>query len=120
MKTDSIHKEELMDIYSEKLNFGKLKNKTNSGTLKNPGCEDEFTLELDIKKGKINDAKFHGTGCVISTVSVSVLTEKIKGMDLENAKKLTKKDLDHLLGIEIIPTRIKCELLSLEILKRIK
>ncbi|MCR4327718.1 MAG: iron-sulfur cluster assembly scaffold protein [Nanoarchaeota archaeon] len=120
MKTESIYKEKIMEIYSEKPNFGKLKNKTHSGTLKNSGCEDEFTLELEIKDGKIKDTKFHGKGCVISTVSASVFLEKIKGMNLEDAKKISKKDIDELLGIEVIPTRVKCELLPLEILRGIK
>ncbi|MBS3084305.1 iron-sulfur cluster assembly scaffold protein [Candidatus Pacearchaeota archaeon] len=120
MKTDSIYMEEIMEIYSEKPNFGSMKDKTHSATLKNPGCEDELTLELEIKNGKIKDAKFHGKGCVISTVSASVLAEKIKGMNLEKAKRLTKKEMDNLLGIEVITTKIKCELLPLEILKKIK
>jgi len=39
---------------------------------------------------------------------------------LEEAKKLTKKDLDKFLGVKITPGRIKCELLPLEALKKIK
>ena len=120
MKTNSIYKEEIMEIYSEKPNFGKLQNKTHEATLKTSGCEDEFIIELKIENGKIKDAKFYGKGCVISTVSASVLLEKVKGMKLDDAKKLNKKDIDKLLGIEIIPTRIKCELLPLEIIKKIK
>lgn len=120
MKTDSIYKEEIMEIYSEKPNFGKIQDKTHSAKLKNPGCEDEFTIELKIEDGKIKDARFHGKGCVISTVSACILLDKIKGMKLDDAKKLSKKDIDKLLGIEIIPTRIKCELLPLETLRRIK
>ena len=51
-----------------------------------------------------------------------MLTKKDRQQLVQDMKEVfpTKKDLDHLLGIEIIPTRIKCELLSLEILKRIK
>lgn len=120
MKTDSIYKEEIMEIYSEKPNFGNLKNKTHSGKMKNEGCEDEFNIELEIKDGKIKDAKFNGKGCVISTVSASVLLEKIKGMKFVDAKKLSKKDIDELLGIEVIQTKVKCELLPLEIIRRIK
>jgi len=120
MKTDSIYKEEIMDIYSEKPNFGHLKEKTHEGKRTNPGCEDEFTIELNIKNNKIVNAKFHGKGCVISTVSTSVLLEKIKGKTLLEVQNLNKKDIDEFLGIEIIPTRIKCELLPLEIIRRIK
>ena len=121
MKTKSMYAEEIMEIYSEKPNFGRLKDATHSATLKNSGCKDEFTLELKIDDdGKILDAKFHGNGCVISTVAASILTEKIKGMKLSEAQKLTKKEMDKFLGIEIIPTKVKCELLGLEILRRMK
>ena len=109
-----------MEIYSEKPNYGNLKTKTNSAKLKLPGCEDEFTIELEIKNEKIVDAKFHGKGCVISTVSTSVLLEKIKGKTLEEVQNLNKNDLDEFLGIEVLPTRIKCELLPLEIIRRMK
>lgn len=120
MKTDSIYKEGIMEIYSDKPNFGHLKKKTHFAKLKNPGCRDEFTIELEVKDGKIIDTRFSGSGCVISTVSTSILTEKIKGMKLTNAQNLNKKNMDEYLGIEVIPTRVKCELLGLEILRRIK
>lgn len=121
MKTKSMYAEEIMEIYSEKPNFGELKNKTHEVTLKNKGCNDKFTLELEVDKdNKINDAKFKGSGCVISTVSASLITEKIKGMDLNKAKNLSKDDVDKLLGVKILPTRVKCELLALEALRRIK
>jgi len=109
-----------MEIYSDKPNFGSLKNKTHEATLKNTGCEDEFTIELEIKDKKIIDAKFHGKGCVISTVSTSVLLEKIKNKTLEEVQNLNKNDLDEFLGIEVLPTKVKCELLPLEIIRKIK
>jgi len=118
MKTKSMYQDELLEIYSEKPNFGKLKNATHSKKLKNIGCRDEIKIELKIKNGKIKDAKFEGHGCVISTVSASLLTENLKGMKIKDAKKLTKKDMDKILGIKIIPTRIKCELLALEAVKQ--
>ncbi|MBU2612715.1 MAG: iron-sulfur cluster assembly scaffold protein [Nanoarchaeota archaeon] len=120
MKTDSMYKEEIMEIYLEKPNFGKLKEKTHSAKLKNPSCHDEFTIELNIKEGKIKEAGFYGEGCVISTISTALFTKKIKGMNLEDAKKLTKKDIDKIIGIEVIQTKINCELLPLEILRRMK
>jgi len=120
MKTNSMFAEEIMEVYSEKPNFGHLKNKTHEATIKNSGCEDEFTIELEIENGKIKNAKFHGKGCVISTASTSLLLEKIKGKTLAEVKNLNKRDLDGFLGIEILPTKAKCELLPLEIIRSIK
>jgi len=118
MKTKSMYQDELLEIYSEKPNFGNLKDATHSKKLKNMGCKDEFTIQLKVKNEKILDAKFKGFGCVISTVSASLLTEKLKGMKLKEIKKLNKSDMDKFLGIKIIPTRAKCELLALEATKQ--
>ncbi len=118
MKTQSMYREEIMDIYLEKPNFGKLKNKTHFAKVKISGCQDEFTLELNIKDKKIIDAKFHGKGCVISTISASLLTEKVKGMKIKNVLKIDKNEMDKLIKIEVIPTRINCELLALEAIKK--
>lgn len=113
----TMYNEEILDMYSQGLNRGDMKDKTHEFTHKNPICGDVLTLQLKVDEGKIIDAKFTASGCFISSVSASALTEKIKGMKVEDAKKLKKEDLDKLLGIEIIATRIKCELLVLEALK---
>lgn len=117
---ESMYKEELMEIYSDRKNFGHLENKTHSAENHNPACEDKIKVELIIKNGKIKDAKFSGKTCFISTVSAEVLMEKIKDMTLQEAQSLKKENLDKFLGINVIPTRIKCELLALEALQKIE
>jgi len=118
MKYETMYKEELMDIYCEKPNYGRLDEKTNTIKLKNPGCEDEITIDLQIKKGKIIDAKYSGHTCIISTISASLILESIKGKKINEVLSLNKKDVDKFLGIEIIPTRIKCALFPLEAVKK--
>jgi nitrogen fixation NifU-like protein len=65
----------------------------------------------------IDDIKFHGRGCAISQASASLLTERIKGLSLDDAKKINKDDVLGELGIDISPARIKCALLPLKVLK---
>jgi nitrogen fixation NifU-like protein len=65
----------------------------------------------------IADVRFHGRGCAISQASASLLTERLKGKSLEEARAITKEDVLDELGIEISPARIKCALLSLKVLK---
>ncbi|MCA9487741.1 MAG: iron-sulfur cluster assembly scaffold protein [Nanoarchaeota archaeon] len=115
---ETMYKEEILDLYAEKPNYGPLKNKTHSAILENPSCGDEIHLDLKVENGKIIDAKYtNKKGCFVTIVSASAITEKIKGMTLEEVKKLSKKDIDKLLGIKIIETRIACELLPLEAIK---
>ena len=112
--------DEILELYEEHPNYGKLKDKTHTLKHTNPTCGDEIVLELKIKNGKIVDAKYKNKkNCFVTIVSASALTEKIKGMKLKDALKLTKEDLDKLLNTKIIETRIKCELLPLEALKKI-
>lgn len=120
-----------MDIYKENI-INHYKNPRNKGNLEdadcvvheiNTLCGDalKFYLKFDEKKEKIIDIKFEGEGCAISQATASMLTEEIKGMTLEELKKKVNKDfiLD-LLGVEINPARLKCALLSLECLKKVR
>jgi nitrogen fixation NifU-like protein len=74
-------------------------------------------MDFHVKDGVIEDIRFHGRGCAISQASASLLTERLKGMTLDDAKKISKDDVLGELGIEISPARIKCALLSLKVLK---
>lgn len=108
-----------MELYKSPENYGNLKNPSHEKTETNSSCGDEITLQLIVKDGKIKDVKFQGTGCVMSIVSSSLLTNKIKGMNLKDAQKLAKDDILKLLKIKISPSRLKCVLLPLEALRRI-
>ncbi len=119
--TKTMYRREIMELYSEKPNYGTIENPTHAITFKNPTCDDEIVLELRTsKEGKILDAKFHGKTCFISTIAASTLLEMIKGMNLNKVKNITKEDIDKELGINITPTRLNCELMPLHALKQIK
>ena len=116
----TMYKRHIMELYSEKPNYGELKDHTHRIRQKSPICNDEIIIDLIIKNNKVTDAKFHGKTCFITTISASALLENIKGMTLAEIKKLTQEDLNKFLGIDVVSTRIKCELLPLEALKKIK
>lgn len=85
----------------------------------NPTCGDhiEVTVQLD-ETGRVKAAAFDGSGCSISQVSADLLMESIQGKTLDEVKALTKDDvLEMLGGIELGPSRLKCALLSLKVLK---
>lgn len=118
--TSTIYKRHIMELYSEKPHYGELKNKTHQVKHVNPICNDEIIIDLIVKNGKIADAKFHGKTCFITSVSASALLENVIGKTVGEAKKLTQKDLNKFLGIDVIPTRIKCEMMPLEAIKKLK
>jgi nitrogen fixation NifU-like protein len=72
---------------------------------------------MRVENGIVEDIKFSGRGCAISQASASMLTDEIKGKPLEELKHLDKQAVLDLLGIPLGPTRVKCALLALKVVK---
>lgn len=51
-------------------------------------CIDDITVQSRIKDGKIEDIRFDGTACTISTASTSMMTDLLKGKTVEEANKI--------------------------------
>lgn len=112
-----MYREQIMDLYKNPSNYGSLKNATHNYREYNSYCGDEITMHLIIKDNRIKDAKFSGSGCVMSIVSSILLTEKIKGMGVKDIKKMKNEDVLKLIKTRISPARLKCVLLPLDALK---
>jgi nitrogen fixation NifU-like protein len=84
----------------------------------NPLCGDRLrlTAQLD-ENGRVKAIAWEGEGCTISQASASMLGEEIVGKTLEELRQFSKQELLDLLGIQLSPTRLKCALLSLKVLK---
>jgi len=114
---NDIYKEHILELYKSPSNFGSLKNPTHQKTAYNSICGDEITVQLKVKDGTIKDIKFSGSGCVISIIAASMLTDKIKGLKLKDVKKIRSEDVLNMLKMKLNPARIKCALLSFEAVK---
>ena len=113
-----MYQEQILDHYKNPRNAGKIENADVHHHEKNPLCGDELDVYLVISKGgKINDLKIQAHGCAISTASASMLTEKVKGKNIDEIKKLKKDDILEMLGIPISAARLKCALLSMDTFK---
>jgi nitrogen fixation NifU-like protein len=115
--SSDIYKDIILDYYRNPRNFGDLPNPDVRAKDSNPLCGDIIEMQLKIKDGKVEDIRFKGRGCAISQASASMLTEVVKGKTLEDIKAMSKADVLNLLGIDPGPTRIKCALLSLKVIK---
>jgi nitrogen fixation protein NifU and related proteins len=114
---DQMYREYILDHYKNPRNFGRLEGADISHEENNPLCGDVVGMDIKTSDGVIKDVRFHGRGCAISLASASLLTERLKGMSLEDARKIGKEDVLEELGIDISPARLKCALLSLKVLK---
>jgi nitrogen fixation NifU-like protein len=115
---DDFYKEYILDHYRNPRNFGHLARVDASAEDLNPLCGDTIRMELALDdKGQVEDVKFSGRGCAISQASASMLTESIKGMKLEDVARLPQEAVLENVGIGISPTRMKCAMLGLKVLK---
>ncbi len=114
-----LYRENLLDHYKNPRNFGTIKKADISHHEYLASCGDDLTIFVKLDKdNKIVDVKFQGKGCAISQASASMLTERIKGMSLEELHALMREDIFEMLGTEIGPGRIKCALLPLKTLMK--
>ncbi len=114
---DDFYRDYILDHYRSPRNFGHLDRVDASAEDLNPLCGDTITMELQVDDGKVSDVRFSGKGCAISQASASMLTEEIKGMKLEDVARLSKDVVLENVGIGISPTRMKCAMLGLRVLK---
>jgi nitrogen fixation protein NifU and related proteins len=130
--------EDLRDLYQEVIfdhnrnprNFRIIENADRKVEGFNPLCGDRLTLYLKMDGDKITDSSFQGSGCAISTASVSLMTEIIKDKTEAEAEALFKLfhemttgkeeniqleavgKLAVLAGVREYPARVKCATLA--------
>ena len=114
---EQFYREYILDHYKNPRNFGRIEGAEITHEEYNPLCGDVVGMDFRVRAGVIEDVKFHGRGCAISQASASLMTERVRGMTLEEARQVGKEDVLEELGIEISPARLKCALLSLKVLK---
>ncbi len=69
----------------------------------NPVCGDRLRLSLNVRDGRILAARFLAYGCPPTLACGSYLTEMITGRMVEEAMRLTRKDL--ISGLGGLPAR---------------
>ncbi len=113
-----MYRELILDHYKHPRNFGTLVNPDATASAYNATCGDRMKMDICLSEGKIADIKFSGNGCAISQASASMLTEKVKAMDIEKIMKLSTDDILAMLETNLTPSRIKCAVLPLEVLQK--
>ena len=91
--------DKLKEHFFNPRNVGEIENADGLGEVGSLACGDalRLTFKLD-DDGRIEDAKFKTFGCASAIATSSVLTEMIKGMTLDEAAKVTNKDIANFLG----------------------
>jgi len=109
-----MYSKKVLDHFRNPRNQGKLKNANAVAQKGNPVCGDVMKVYLKINdEGVIEDAGFETLGCAAAIAVSSLLTEYIKGMTLEEAKKVTKDDIvKEADGLP--PAKVHCSMLGVD------
>jgi len=114
---DALYRDYILDHYKAPRNFGTLDPHDLEWHDYNPLCGDELGVHLVIEDGKIAQLRFHGQGCAISQAAASISSDELIGMPVDDVTELGADWVIEQLGIEISPTRRKCALLSLKVMR---
>jgi nitrogen fixation NifU-like protein len=110
------YSEEVINHFLNPRNVGEIPDADGVGEVGNSRCGDIMKMYLKISGGIIIDAKFQTFGCAAAIATSSVATELIKGKTIEEALKITNKDVIDCLG-ELPPVKIHCSLLAEQSIK---
>lgn len=83
----------------------------------NPLCGDRLRLQIRLDENRVADARFVGDACAITIAAASLLTEMIRGQDVDAAVAMEDERLVAALEAEIRPARRGCALLPLVVLR---
>lgn len=107
-----------MQHFRHPKNIGEIKNPDASAEVGNMVCGDQLIFTLKVSNNKIKDIKFLSFGCASNIATASVMTEMVKGMALEDAKKFDwNKIVNKLEGLP--KQKIHCSVLAVEGLKKV-
>jgi nitrogen fixation NifU-like protein len=130
MDLRELYQDIILDHGRHPRNFGKLDHPSHFAHGHNPLCGDKITVYLTVVGDRIEDVKFEGRGCAISTASSSLMSEILKGKTVAEANALFRsfhakvtggaspelpepleedaERLDPLTGVKAYPVRVKC------------
>ncbi len=112
-----MYTEKVIDHFTNPRNVGEIADANAVGQVGNPVCGDIMKMYLKIEDGVIKDAKFKTFGCCAAIATSSVSTELIKGRTIDEALKLSNKEvIDELGGLP--PQKIHCSVLAEEAIKK--
>jgi len=125
MDLKELYRDVILDHNRHPRNFGHLNDADGRAQGNNPLCGDQLSLTVRMNGERIEDIRFEGKGCAISTASASLMTEAVKGKDRAAVRALFERvhtllthpdavadgslgKLAALGGVREFPVRVKC------------
>ena len=113
------YSDKVIDHYENPRNVGKLDegdDNVGTGMVGAPACGDVMRLQIKVNDdGVIEDAKFKTYGCGSAIASSSLLTEWVKGKNLDEAASIKNTEIAQELSLP--PVKIHCSVLAEDAIK---
>ena len=113
------YSKELLDHYENPKNVGSMDKESaevGTGLAGAPACGDVMKLQIKVnKEGVIEDAKFKTFGCGSAIASSSLITEWVKGKNLDDAHSIKNTEIANHLALP--PVKIHCSILAEDAIK---
>ena len=113
-----MYSENVMERFKNPKYAGELEHPDAVGEVGNIACGDIMRVAIMVKDNRIADIKFKTYGCVAAIASSDCLCEIAKGKTLDEALKITNKDVIHCLGGDIPAIKVHCSVLAQDALKK--
>ncbi|KAI8991278.1 NifU-like N terminal domain-containing protein [Mycotypha africana] len=112
--------EKVIDHYERPRNVGSMDKKdknVGTGIVGAPACGDVMKLQIKVDDvtGKIVDVKFKTFGCGSAIASSSLLTERVRGMTLDQANSIKNTEIAKELCLP--PVKLHCSMLAEDAIK---
>jgi len=105
------YSKEVMDHFTAPRNVGEIKDADGKGEIGNPTCGDMMTFYIKVKDNIIEDIKFKTFGCGAAIAVSSMVSEMAKGKTIDEALKITNKDVAKELG-GLPKNKLHCSMLQ--------
>ena len=113
------YSDKVIDHYENPRNVGKFDEADESigtGMVGAPACDDVMRLQIQVSDdGIIENAKFKTYGCGSAIASSSLLTEWVKGKNLDEAASIKNTEIAQELSLP--PVKIHCSVLAEDAIK---
>ena len=112
------YSDKVLDHYENPRNVGRMEEgdeDVGTGMVGAPACGDVMRLQIKVTDGIIQDAKFKTYGCGSAIASSSLLTEWVKGKNLEDAGQIRNTEIAEELALP--PVKIHCSVLAEDAIK---
>lgn len=112
-----MYSDKVIDHFNNPRNMGEIPDADGIGKVGNPVCGDVMYIYIKVKDDRIADITFKTMGCAAAIATSSMTTELARGKTLDEAMKITKKDVsDSLDGLP--PIKQHCSNLAADGLHR--